>query len=306
MFWGGGLPSITAKDDNVLEELSQRVAALEMKKQGYRVKGVVSNCLLVRGIRRQVYDLASQHCGKYTNPDRSKSIGYQNQDLVIDIYFPSEETALGFRNFIEHLGGEDSPLFSGVVLVEDNGKYSIADSISLRHYKPGDSESPPRTFSTGSESGMVASSDIYSVYQAVEPPSVLKESCHMYGNSLPVNPEYPNHKNSKSNRICLSPTLHRLYDGFSGFTPVFAIKPETIHDQPIVLNHGGVSQIRYKVTVLLQFMSLNAKEMFGGGFKEGYVQRTETEFLSEVYVENAQEFVKFMMWKYNNTTEQWP
>lgn len=153
---------------------------------------------------------------------------------------------------------------------------------------------------------MVASKNIYSVYQAVEPPSLLKESCHMYGDSLPAHPEYPNHKKSMSNRVFLSPTLHRLYDGFSGFTPVFAIKPVTIHDQPIVLNHGGVSQIRYKVSVLLQFMSLDAKEMFGGGFKDGYVQRTETEFLSEVYVENAQEFWKFMMWKYNNTTEQWP
>lgn len=279
--------------------------------QGYVLRAVLVNSRIVCGVRRRVYDLASRYSGRYTNSEnRTESIGYEGDDLVINIAFPSEDHATGFGNFIEHLGGEDSPLCTGINLFADNRKYKISDKIWLKDYKPGtdeDTASPPRTFQSGSEVSLIAPSSATAIFQSVEPPAVVKQSCHMYGSKKPKREDLSNHVSTPNNRVCLSPTLHVLYDGYEGgMAPVFAIKPLTIHEEPVVVCGGGVSETRFKVDVVLEFMSVDAKGMFNGGFKAGYVQRSPTESLTWVHVLDPQEFWKFMMWKYEDTKGKWP
>lgn len=279
--------------------------------QGYVLHAVLVNSRKVCGVRRQVYELASRYCGRYTNAeDHSESIGYAEDDLVIDIAFPSEAEATGFGNLIEHLGGEDSPICSDINLSVDNREYKISDKIWIKDYKPGtddDTASPPRTFQSGSEVSIIAPFSATAIFQSIEPPSVVKQSCHMYGKKKPKREDLPNHVTNVNNRICLSPTLRVLYDGYEGgMSPVFAIKPLTIHETPVVVCGGGVSETRFKVDVVLEFMSIEAKTMFNGGFKAGYIHTDPTEFVSSVHVLDPQEFWKFMMWKYDDTKTEWP
>lgn len=302
MFW---------RQENVQAEQEAKQAGVLRAQQGYIVNAVLVNSRIVSGVRRQVYDMASRHCGRYTNiENRSESIGYVDEDLVINIAFPSEGQATGFGNFLQQLGGEDSPICGALNLVEDNRQYLISDKIWLKDYIPGkggDQDSPPRTFSSASDSSFISPGDPTAIYQSVENPSVVKQSCHMYGKKKPRRDDLPNHVNNPNNRVCFSPTLHVLYDGYEGgMSPVVRVKPMEIYDQPVRVCGGGVSETRYKVDVLIEFLDLPAREMYNGGFKTGYVMRTPTQFLTSMLVLNPQEFAKFMMWKYNDTTDKWP
>lgn len=231
--------------------------------QGYVLRAVLVNSRMVCGIRRQVYELASRYCGRYTNSeDRSEFIGYVEDDLIINIAFPSEAEATAFGNWIQQLGGEDSPICSGINLFVHNRKYKISDEIWLKDYKPGkgDTASPPRTFQSGSEVSLIAPSPTMAIFQSIEPPAVVKQSCHMYGSKKPKREDLPKHVSNPNNRICLSPTLHVLYDGYEGGgVPDFAIKPLIIHKEPVLVEGGGVSETRFKVDLLLEFLSPEAK-----------------------------------------------
>lgn len=276
--------------------------------QGYIVHAVLGNSRIVQGVRRQVYELASRYCGRYTNAeDRQESIGYKDEDLVVNIAFPSEEQATCFGNLIQQLGGEDSPICTSLELFVDNRKYRISDKIWLSHYKPGKGgpeESPPRSFSTTS---LVSPGDTVAIHQSVEDLSVVKQSCHMYGKRQPKRDDLPNHVTNDNNRVCLSPTLHVLYDGYeNGMSPVFRMKPVQVYPEPVHVVGGGVTEVRYKVDVLLEFVSLEATAMYNGRLKENHVRRTPTEFLTFVHVLDPDEFSNFMMWKYDDTTKKWP
>lgn len=278
------------------------------EKQGYIVNAVLGNCRIVQGVRKKVYELASMNCGRYTNSeDREESIGYKDEDLVINIAFPSEEQATCFVNVLQQFGGEDSPICKSMELFHDNRKYRISDKIWLSHYKPGKGgpdESPPRSFSTTS---LVSLGDPVAFHQSVEDPSVVKQSCHMYGRRKPKRDDLPNHVTNANNRICLSPTLHVLYDGYeNGMSPVFRMKPVEVHSQPVQVVVSGVMEVRYKVDVLLEFMSIEATSMYNGRLKENHVRRSQTEFLTHVHVLDPEEFSRFMMWKYDDTTKKWP
>ncbi|CAM9925887.1 unnamed protein product [Ectocarpus sp. 8 AP-2014] len=276
--------------------------------QGFVVHAVLVNSRMVSGVRRQVYRMASRHCGRYTNTENpSESIGYVEEDLVINIAFPSEDQVTAFGDFLQELGGEDSPICGKFELLEDNRQYHISDKIWFKDYKQGDSDSPPRTFSSASDSSVLNPGDPTALYQSVENPGVVKQSCHMYGKKKPKRDDLPNHVSNLNNRVCLSPTLHVLYDGYErGMSPVVRVKPVTIHAEPVHACSGGVSETRYKVDVLIEFLDLPSREMYNGGFKSGYVQRTPTQFLTSMLVLNPEEFSKFMMWKYNDTTDKWP
>lgn len=274
---------------------------------GVVVIATFKNSKRIQGVRKGVFNYASMHCGYYVNKyDRSTSIGYNGLDLQVKIRFPSEVQASLFAHALQEFGGDDHPICSDISFQKDANDYDLSSRVLKMHYKSDDTESPPGTSST-SDAGISTPSSIDSSCQSVEDDCVVKHSCHMLGNKHPPIEGFPpHHKSSVSNRVSLSPTLHQLYDGHTGFAPVFAMKALDISPEPVRIQYGSISQTRYKVRVKLEFSSMEARRMYNGTFKSGHVMNSATDYELDMHVERPEDFKTFMNWKYDDTVQQWP
>lgn len=277
---------------------------------GYIVHARIRNCFNTRGLRKEVHRSAVKHTGYYTaGVDREKSIGYVELDLVINVAFKREDQASLFKFEVQSLDEIDTRdrLVVDETITRYAGELSLENMMCIRHYRSGEYGSPPASFSNSSSViSTVASWSSLATYQSIEPlgyqGATRFQKCHLKSQCECSKEE----KKNPNNMICLTPNVHCMIDGSDQVPPTLRIKATGSDSTPCECREDtGVMKTRYRVDLLIDFPSSEARDGFSGGFKDGSERVDAWTYKTFVHVYDAEEFMAFVAWKYKDTTDKW-
>lgn len=275
---------------------------------GYSVNARVKNCFNTRRWRKYVHVCAAKRAAFYTSDDRTDSIRYDGEDLVVKFAFMKIDSAEHFLSDLQELNDEDSD--TDVVVDLKVKAYSapleICSFVNKSHYRVGEFGSPAASISVSSEVSIAPANSMMAKFQSIEQPEFLnlvgflkcrlKSACECTGSE----------KNDPNNVICLSPNLRSTFNGFRTTAPWMRIEATSFDDSPISFTTAdGGTETRKRVNLKMEFRSKEVARRVFERMKDGSVQRSECLFETFAYVIDPVQFMSFVDWKYQDTTNRW-
>ena len=282
-----------------------------------KVRVTITNCLYIKGCRRDVYRLATRSHGFYTTTVASDSIKYDSDDprnLVVNIAFAKVSEAI---DFIEGLQAWED-LHPGMVgapeITNAYGLLRIRNVIMTRHYNAEGSNSPEasasaRSIETDTTIELLADWDTKN-HQNISPKKLIGgcglQMCHIKDKRLCNVHE----KDDKNNFFGMSPSLHKQFDGHGhGAIPTVSISIEEVYNGQVdVETEDGGTELRTRVDLRVKFMSQEAFDGCDGVLKDGSYKVDEndpTVWITYVYVLDPARFEYYVGFKAAQTLAMW-
>lgn len=265
----------------------------------------------IRGIRKSVFQSAARCGGYYTSPDRTQSIRYVGETMVVFMAFENLMSAREFAEDLEKLNDFRAQMADVGEAEPYGGVLSHKRAVYSKHYVSTDSSSPPASVTARSDS-TVASALVPSFgimhYQRLEPLQIIGgagfERCHIKHKKYCTDTENEN----ENIFFSLSFQFHKQFDGRGGSdVPSVRISVHQICPTLVEVETAtSGKEDRYRVDLLVEFRSKEAFDGFMGVLKEGSEQLDHcTRWKSFVYVTDAVLFKAYVDFKYAQTSEDW-
>jgi hypothetical protein len=268
---------------------------------------------LVKGVRALVYQTSSK-AGGYYYVQREQSIYYQGNNLVVNLLFSSRDNCAMFVNTLDDallyfplLDQESIQInlsFDEVILAEQ------PTSILMRDFNSDESDSEAYSIAITRITHVTGKNVIDFETEL----SMIENSAHedfvgleCYRCHLMSQAEFPVYKDNPNNILWMSWATHQRFDGLNTVeahrVPQIAISCVEKSDIPTPFDNGVE---RYKVTVAIECPNDDILAVMRNRVKPGMtVLNEEKKILTNVFVENADEFESFLTFKYNETKFIW-
>ena len=271
------------------------------------VNGRTVGTFNTKGFRGHVYQVAAQHLALQL-PGRA-SLRYENEDLVIQLYFEEKKEALQFSYAVDEMRYSR---FTGQTKVNLEDPVPVAlrplglTYVKLAHYRGDDETSPPwsldnYSFNTGT---MVTYRDEM-LNQAVDQlrPGLRAVRMHLKDRAL-----FEDVKDKEYNILYGSRDFHDYFDGMLTSDgnvivnmPLVAINKD---DSEPVNSVGTPAARLFRVYVRIECRPAVASAV-GTMLKHGSVSVGGNSFRSHVDVCEPDKFVECLEWKYRRTMGLW-
>ncbi len=275
----------------------------------WKVSGIISNSLSVKGVRSRMYRTADTKLGFYEKGQSAFSYDESGENLKINVIFKTEDKALEFQS---HVRSEsiilNSPMNALQITTEVTcGAFQIGEKIFCSDYIPKDFESPQETPSVITEnfSTYEETSDEFK-YQRIEKLSVFgtigkAESCHLMSASHCRNhsQSYGQYDKDPNNRLAMSRDLHGWFDAMNTDIPLFYLKIISISDTPVV-------EGRYKVCLAVVALDQESANMIFWRLIEGSLATDNVLVMHTfVHVTKPKAFKLCLEWKEKQILKEW-
>ncbi|KAJ3319644.1 hypothetical protein HDV06_006137 [Boothiomyces sp. JEL0866] len=274
----------------------------EMKKEKYyEFRGKVIGSKAVKGIRKNLCRFAQTHCGYYHPINNTFS--YEDDNLVVDIVFKTEQSALNFQTEFEFINTNISyselEIESDVVPID---LIPISKRVLLRDYRSADFDSPEDSMFSQSEFTEYQPTDDIVRYQSLEKIEWLEfgsEGAHLISHKVCKKRKLLDLDISENNRLALSRQLHGYVDGLAnGRRPTVKLN--------YVPSDEEFVDGRYRVVVGVEFLNQRVKAIVAPLLKDSSKQSDNPLMLEcEVFVRNKEEFIEALMFKSEETQKLW-
>jgi len=302
-----------------------KASRLKVRTEYFLVTGRLIGSQDFKGARRYVYSAACNNAGYAAvsdenddeNPPHRSAIRYDGKDLCFDVLFATQHDATMFSNevvpIIFGFSPQDVDLSPPVVV-----KAPQVANIHSWDYRSDDELGSARCGNSDSTvySNAEPDSDL-ARFQSIEVTGFIQagvaDSAHLVHKSAL---EAQGIEDTENNRLALSPTLHRFFDGrrnqhgYSRFpkvliepAPAFTDTSETA----TATDSRGV--LRERVWIKVSTFEASDSELIASYFKEG-TQAVGTsggfvEFFTFVFVTDREEFYSNLEWKAAETRSVW-
>jgi len=279
----------------------------------YCASALLVGSKLVKGVRALVYQTSSK-IGGYYYGQREQSIYYQRNDLVVNLLFSSRDKCAMFVNDLDDVlryyplmkkeNIEINRAFDEVSLVEQ------PTSVLMRDYDSDESNSEAYSLAitrithvTG-KNVIDLETELLMIENSAHEDFVGLECyrCHLMSQT-----EFPENKDNPNNTLWMSWPTHQRFDGLNTVeahrVPQIAISCVEKSNIPELFENGVE---RYKVIVAVECPNDDILGVMRNRLKAGMtVLNEEKKILTYVFVEDADEFERFLTFKYNETKFIW-
>jgi hypothetical protein len=275
----------------------------------WKVFGIISDSLTVKGVRSRMYRNADEHLGYYEIGHPAFFYDKNETNLGINVLFETKENALRFDSCVRN---ESITINSPMNSLKINFDISATSAVQLgkriyyTDYVPTEFESPQDTQSviTIQFSTFEETSDEFK-YQRIEKISIFgsmgkAESCHLMSSAHCRNySSYRQYEKDPNNRLAMSRDLHGWFDHMNSDVPLFYLKVVSISESVIV-------EGRYRVQIAVVAFNQEAADMIFWRLIEGSTQTKDALVMNtSVHVTNPTIFQKCLEWKEKDNKKKW-
>jgi hypothetical protein len=264
----------------------------------------------VKGVRAEVYSVASKHGGFYNN-SKDESIYYCGEDLVVKILFESSKECSQFVNELDSRL-RYFPLLREVEISEPFKSVTATlpqTNVLQRHYNSKDESSEECSIAITRCTHITSktSIDFETELMMIEDPNnedfygLKCYNCHLMSQA-----DYPEEKDNPNNSLWMSWPTHQRFDGLHTINehrvPQFAIS--------FVCRSNEIQTFDYiereKVDIAVECADDGILGVLRNRIKSGMtVDEENKKIYTNVFVENAEDFERCLTHKYRETKFMW-
>jgi hypothetical protein len=286
------------------------------------VSARITNSKGFRAWRAKTFVLADECNGFYCAGGEPESIYYEENTLVLNVLFKSEDDARRFRSTLERRA-LNFCIISSVTVSESYEEVVLptrAREIHATHYVHGESDSPQHSLAMSDYKSQVDedddevtvcdASDAYHTLQMIENPNhPFLYGKDLYRCHLASQASNKQDKDNQNNLLILSWTTHQCFDGLNLVTkqhmvPSIAIQFFEFQGRETLEFTNGYPFQKDKVAVTVESPDPKVLQSIGMLLKAGN-SVVDGKLHSYVHVDSWEEFKKFLTIKYLETTRLW-
>jgi hypothetical protein len=326
---GGARQQTAASKDAITQVKRSRL-------ETWMVTGKIHDSKKTKGVRANIYELASEEGGACAVPpvgvrdiqsvdSHRHAIYYDEKDLVFNLIFFEMGAAVRFWNRVLNMKSVNPDKID--INQPVKSRTEQVNFIHTRDYNSDDEESPKYSVAVSSVRTEVDTRSDLAIYQSLELEHFLRadlgvQSCHLVHKS---HVEDVGIEDNDNNRICLTPMLHRMFDGHrnkTGYTrpprimfepseePAFqsAKSGETLNQRKGLIERDTLQRQRHKVWIKVSCLEREDYETICHFLKVGTVVDPNNDdhgipiCYSFVHVLSPKTFKENLRWKAENET----